>query len=70
MKVSWRKKSRWERALEPITSRVKGRELTINGSKALTAGKVTKPAARVLGGLVIATVVSAVVSAVRGQDGG
>jgi hypothetical protein len=67
MKVSWKKKTRWERVLDPITSRVKGRELTVNG-RALTAGGVTKPAARVLGGLAVATVVSAVVSAVRGQD--
>jgi hypothetical protein len=67
MKVSWKKKTRWERVLDPITGRLKGRELTVNG-KALTAAAVTKPAARVLGGLAIATVVSAVVSAVRGQD--
>jgi hypothetical protein len=67
MKVSWRKKSRWERVLDPIARRVKGRELTVNG-KALSAGKVALPAARVLGGLAVATVVSAVVSAVRGQD--
>jgi hypothetical protein len=68
MRVSWRKRSRWERALAPITRRVKGRELTVNG-KALSAGAVARPAARVLGGLAVATVVSAIVSAVRGQDG-
>jgi hypothetical protein len=67
MKVSWKKKSRWERVLDPITSRLKGRELTVNG-KAVSAGAVTKPVARVLGGLAVATALSAVVSAVRGQD--
>ena len=60
MKVSLRKKSRWERAIDPIASRLKG--------KAVTAQTAAKPAARAAGGLVIATLVSAVISALRGQD--
>jgi hypothetical protein len=67
MKVSLRKKSRWERAVEPITSGMKGKTLTLNG-KAVTAQTAAKPAARAVGGLVIATVVSAVISSLRGQD--
>jgi hypothetical protein len=67
VKVSWKKKSRWEKMLEPIASRVKGRELTLNG-RAIKGERVAKPAARAVGGLVIATVLSAFVSALRGQD--
>jgi hypothetical protein len=68
MKVSLRKKSRWERAIDPIASRLKGNTFTLNG-KAVTAQTAVKPAARAVGGLVIATVVSAVISSLRGQDG-
>lgn len=69
MKVSLKKKSRWEQAIDPIASKVKGKTLTVNG-KALTAESAAKPAARAVGGLVIATVVSAVVSTLRGKDEG
>jgi hypothetical protein len=68
MKVSWKKKNRWERLLDPIASGVRDRELTVNGRKVTVEG-VAKPAARVVGGLVIATVASAIVSSVRAQDG-
>jgi hypothetical protein len=68
MKVSWRKKSRWEQVLDPIASKVKGRELTVNG-RLIKGEQLVKPAARAVGGLAIATVVSALVSTLRGQDG-
>jgi hypothetical protein len=68
MRVAWKKKSRWEKMLDPLISTVKGRELTVNG-KPITFERVAKPAGRVLGGVVVATVVSAFVSALRGQDG-
>ncbi len=69
MKVSLKRKSRWEQAIDPIASKVKGKTLTVNG-KALTAEGAAKPAARAVGGLVIATVASAVVSYLRGKDEG
>ena len=68
MKFSWRKKSRWQRVWEPIAGRMQGRTFKVNG-KALNVDKVAKPAGRVVGGLLAATVVSAALSAVRGQDG-
>ncbi len=67
MKVSLKKKSRWERAIDPIASRLKGKRLTLNG-KAVTVETAAKPVARAVGGLVLATVISAVVSSLRGQD--
>jgi hypothetical protein len=66
MKLSWRKKSRWDRMVEPIAGKVKGRSLELNG-KALTAQGMAKPAARAVGGLVIATTISAIISTFRGQ---
>jgi hypothetical protein len=66
MKVAFKKKSRWERAIDPVASKVKGRTLTVDG-KPLTINAAAKPVALGLGGLVIATVASAVVSYVRGQ---
>jgi hypothetical protein len=66
MKVSWRRKSWWERALDPIARNVKGRALKVNG-KALNDG-AAKPAVRAVGVLATATAVSAIVSALRRQD--
>ena len=66
MKVSLKKKSWWERAVEPVTSRLRGRTLAVNG-QALTAKSVAKPAARAVGGVVVATAISAVISSVRGK---
>jgi hypothetical protein len=60
-------KSPWEQAVDPIVSKMRGRTLTVNG-KPITAEAAMKPAVRALGGLVIATVVSAVVSSVRGEE--
>jgi len=67
MKVSLRKKSWWERAVDPVTGRLKGRTLAVNG-QAMTAKSVAKPAARAVGGVVVATAISAVISSMRGQD--
>ncbi len=67
MKIALKKKSRWERIVEPIVSRVNGTTLTVNG-KAVSPDAIRKPASRALGGLVIATVASAIVSSVRRQD--
>ena len=67
MKFSWRKKSRWQRVWEPIAGRMQDRTFKVNG-KALNVDTVAKPASRVVGGLLAATVVSAVLSALRGQD--
>ena len=69
MKISLRRKSRWQRAIEPLLSALKGKTLTVNG-KVLIAETAAKPAARAMGGLLIATVASAVVSSVRGKAGG
>jgi hypothetical protein len=69
MKISFRRKSRWQRAVEPVMSLLKGKTLTVNG-KVLTAETAAKPAARAAGGLLLATVASAVVSSVRGKAGG
>jgi hypothetical protein len=69
MKVALKKKSRWEQAIDSIASKVKGKTLTVNG-KELTAEGAAKPAARAVGGLVIATVASAVVSSMRSKTGG
>jgi hypothetical protein len=69
MKISLRRKSRWQRAVEPVLSMLKGKTLTING-KVLSAETAAKPAARAMGGLLAATVASAVVSSVRGKAGG
>ena len=66
MKVSLKKKSWWERAVDPLTSRLRGRSLAVNG-QAVTAKSVAKPAARAVGGVVVATAISAVVSSVRGR---
>lgn len=66
MKVSLKKKSWWERAVEPVTSRLKGRTLAVNG-QAVTAKSVAKPAARAVGGVVVATAISAAISSMRGQ---
>ena len=69
MKVALKKKSRWDQAIDPIASKIKGRSLTVNG-KQLTAEGAAKPAARAAGGLLIATVASAVVSSMRSKTGG
>jgi len=66
MRVSLKKKSWWERAVDPVTSRLRGRTLAVNG-QALTAKSVAKPAARAVGGVVVATAISAVISTMRGQ---
>ena len=66
MKVSLKKKSWWGRAVDPVTSRMKGRTLAVNG-QAVTAKSVAKPAARAVGGVVVATAISAVISSMRGQ---
>ena len=52
---------------EPIAGRMQDRTFKVNG-KALNVDTVAKPASRVVGGLLAATVVSAVLSALRGQD--
>jgi len=66
MRVSLKKKSWWERTVDPVTSRMKGRTLAVNG-QAVTAKSVAKPAARAVGGVVVATAISAVISSMRGQ---
>jgi len=66
MKISLKRKSRWERAIDPIASRLKGKTLTLNG-KPVTAETTAKPAARAVGGLAMATVISAVISSLRGR---
>jgi hypothetical protein len=68
VKVSWSKKSRWERMFDPIVSELKGRQLTVNG-RAITGRQIARPAVRVAGGLAIATAASAIVSALRDQGG-
>ena len=69
MKVSLRKKSRWQRTIDPIASLIKGRTLVVNG-RALSVEGAAKPAARAMGGLVLATAASAVVSSLRGKKAG
>ena len=66
MKVSLGKKSRWQRTIGPIASFVKGKTLVVNG-RALSVEKAAKPAARAIGGLVLATAASAAVSSLRGK---
>ena len=53
---------------DPIAGNMKGRAFKVNG-KNLNVDTVAKPAGRVVGGLLAATVVSAVLSSLRGQDG-
>jgi hypothetical protein len=66
VKVTLKKKSWWERAVAPVTSRLKGRTLAVNG-QGVTAKSVAKPAARAVGGVVVATAISAVISSMRGE---
>jgi hypothetical protein len=66
MRVSFKKKSGWAKALDPIASKVKGRTLRVNG-KPLTAEMAARPAARAIVVLAIATAASAIVSAMRGR---
>jgi hypothetical protein len=66
MKVSWKKKRRWKRPLDAIASEVRGRELTVNG-KAIKAKQFARPAVGAVGGLVIATAISAFISTLREQ---
>ena len=68
MKVTWKKRSRWERVTEPVASRLRGRQLTVNG-RAVKGEEIAKPAVRAVGGLVIATAISAVLSTLRRQGG-
>jgi hypothetical protein len=68
MKISWKRKSSLERMWDAVAGNLKGRALTVNGKK-VTPDKVAKPAVRAIGGLVAATVASAVVSAFRGRGG-
>jgi hypothetical protein len=67
MKLSWRKRSLWQRAWDPIASQLTGRKLTLNG-KPISADRFAKPAARAAGGFAAATVISAVLSSLRRQD--
>ena len=67
MKVSLKRKSWWERTIDPIARNLKGKSLTVNG-KQVTAKAATKPAARAVGGLVVATTISAIISSMRAQD--
>lgn len=55
MRRFWRRKSRWERAIEPLTSHVDGRALTRSG---LTAAA----------GFVGLTAASALLSSLRRRD--
>jgi hypothetical protein len=66
MKISFKKKSTWQQAIDPVKSLLKGKTLTVNG-KVLSAESAAKPAARAVGGLLIATVASAFVSSIRGK---
>jgi hypothetical protein len=66
MKISFRKKSRWQQAIDPVKSLMKGKTLTVNG-RILSAESAAKPAARAVGGLIIATAASALVSSLRGK---
>jgi hypothetical protein len=68
MKISWKRKSSLERMWDAVAGNLKGRALTVNGKK-VTPDKVAKPAVRAIGGLVAATVASAVVSSFRGRGG-
>lgn len=68
MKVSWRKKSALQRVWEELAGNLKGRSLTVNG-KRVSPDKIAKPAVRAIGGLVAATVASAVVSSFRDRGG-
>ena len=68
MKISWKRKSPLERMWDAVAGNLKGRALTVNGKK-VTPDKVAKPAVRAIGGLVAATVASAVVSSFRGRGG-
>jgi hypothetical protein len=67
MKVSLKRKSWWERAIDPVASNLRGRSLTVDG-KQVNAKAAAKPAARAVGGLVVATAISAVISSIRAQD--
>lgn len=69
MKISFKKKSRWEQAIDPVRSLLKGKTLTVNG-RVLSAESAAKPAARAVGGFLIATAASALVSSWRGKAGG
>jgi hypothetical protein len=66
MKISFKKKSSWQQAIDPVKSLLKGKTLTVNG-KVFSAESAAKPAARAVGGLLIATVASALVSSIRGK---
>lgn len=66
MKISFKKKSPWQQAIAPVKSLMKGKTLTVNG-KVFSAESAAKPAARAVGGLLVATVASAVVSSFRGK---
>ena len=66
MKISFKKRNRWQQAVDPVVSLLKGKTLTVNG-KVLSAESAAKPAARAVGGLLIATVASALVSSMRGK---
>jgi hypothetical protein len=66
MRVSLKRKSWWERAIDPIAGNLKGKSLTVNG-KQVNAKAATKPAARAVGGLMVATAISAVISSKRAQ---
>ena len=68
MRISWKRKSSLQRAWDAVAGNVKGRALLVNGKK-VTPEKVAKPAVRAIGGLVAATVASAVVSSFRGRSG-
>jgi hypothetical protein len=67
MRFSLKKQSAWEQAIDPIVGKIKGKRLTVDG-KPITAEAAVKPVVRALGGLVVATVVSAIVSSVRGGE--
>jgi len=57
MRLFWRRKSRWERAIEPLTNHVDGRSLARSG---LTA----------VAGAVGLTAASAVLSSLRRRENG
>jgi hypothetical protein len=68
MRISWKRKSTLQRLWDAVAGNMKGRALTVNGKK-ISPDKVAKPAVRAVGGLVAATVASAVVSSFRGRGG-
>lgn len=68
MRVTWKKRSGWQRVRDAVSGTIKGRTLTVNG-KAVNGDTVAKPAARAVGGLLLATAASAIISSLRGQDG-